>query len=197
MVKKRNVGIFIFDRAEVLDFAGPFEVFSVASEMHNHNLFDVFTVGEQLNPVSAVNGFSVNPTYDFNTCPHIDILIIPGGFGTRQQIENTSVLNWINDTHQETDYTLSVCSGSTLLGVLGILDGQAYCTHREVYDRMQTIVPTGTPQKDKRFVGFDKVFTSAGISAGIDLSFHIIEMLSGKEISAKTAQYMEYKPNSF
>ena len=193
MTKKRNVGIFIFDGAEVLDFAGPFEVFAVASEVHDHGLFDVFTVGEQLKPVSAVNGFSVNPTYDFNTCPRIDILVIPGGFGTRQQIENTSVLKWIKKNHQNSELTLSVCSGSTLLGALGILDGQAYCTHHEVYERMQNIVPTGMPQKDKRFVGFGKVFTSAGISAGIDLSFHVVETLHGKDIADQTAKYMEYE----
>jgi len=192
MAKKRNLGIFLFNAVEVLDFAGPFEVFSVASELKDHELFEVFTVAEKLAPITAVNGLSVNPTYDFKSCPPLDILIIPGGFGTRQQIENTSVLNWINRVHQQSEYTLSVCSGSTLLGALGILDGQAYCTHHEVYERMQNIVPTGKPQKDKRFVGFGKVFTSGGISAGIDLSFHIVELLSGKAIADKTARYMEY-----
>ena len=182
----------MFDEAEVLDFTGPFEVFSVASEMNSFETFEVFTIAESKAPVSAANGFSVNPTYDFNTCPHIDILILPGGFGTRQQVNNTIVLDWIQHVHQNTELTLSVCSGSTLLGVLGILDGQPYCTHQEVYDRMAKIVPTGKPQKDKRFVGFGKVYTSGGISAGIDLSLHIIELLHGKALSDKTAKYMEY-----
>ena len=193
MKKKRNVGIFIFDEAEVLDFAGPFEVFAVASELHHHELFHVFTVGETLGAITAVNGLSVNPKYDFSTCPHIDILIISGGSGTRQQMENIKTLNWINQVHLHTEYTLSICSGSRLLGVLGILNHQPYCTHHEVYEHMMEIVPTGIPQKDKRFVSFDKTYTSGGISAGIDLSFHMVEQLHGKLIAEKTATYMEYR----
>ena len=76
MTKRKNIGILIFDNAEVLDFAGPFEVFSVTSELNNFEPFDVFTVGETLEPISAVNGLSVNPKHDFNSCPNIDILII-------------------------------------------------------------------------------------------------------------------------
>ena len=191
MLRKRNVGILIFEDVEVLDFAGPFEVFAVTSELNNYELFEVFTVGEILEPLSAVNGLSVNPTYDFNTSPPIDILIISGGFGTRQQVKNESVLKWVEEVHKTTEYTLSICSGSTLLGVLGILEGKPYCTHHEVYDRMYNIVPTGKPQQDKRFIGFDKVYTSGGISAGIDLSFHLVELLHGKKIADKTANYME------
>lgn len=191
-VKKRNVGIFIFDDAEILDFAGPFEVFAVTSELNHHELFDVFTVNETLEPISAVNGLSVNPTYNFENCPLIDILILSGGSGTRQQINNPQVLDWINETHQKTEYTLSICSGSRLLGVLSLLDNQPYCTHHEVYDHMAELVPTGIPQKDKRYVNFGKIYTSGGISAGIDVSFHLVELLHGKEIAEKTATYMEY-----
>ena len=195
MTKKRNVGIFIFDDAEVLDFAGPFEVFAVTSEVNNFELFEVFTVAQTLDPISAVNGLSVNPTYDFKTCPDVDILIISGGNGTNQQINIKSVLDWIEEVHQKTEYTLSICSGSRLLGVLGVLNNQPYCTHHQVYADMEKIVPTGHPQQDKRFVGFDKVFTSGGISAGIDLSFHIVELLYGSDVAAKTAKYMEYNRN--
>ena len=192
MTKKRNVGLFIFDNAEVLDFAGPFEVFAITSELNNHELFHVFTVGESLEPISAVNGLSVNPTYDIVNCPPIDVLIISGGSGTRQQTNNTQVLDWIYETHQETEYTLSICSGSRLLGVLGLLDHQPYCTHHEVYEHMAELVPTGIPQKGNRYVNFGKTYTSGGISAGIDLSFHLLELLHGKEIAEKTAIYMEY-----
>ena len=192
MSEKRNVGILIFDDAEVLDFAGPFEVFAVTSELNNDGLFNVFTVGETLASISAVNGLSVNPKYDFSSCPPIDILIISGGSGTRQQMKNTPTLNWINRVHQKTEYTLSICSGSRLLGVLGLLDHKPYCTHHEVYDHMNEIVPSGIPQKDKRYVNFEKTYTSGGISAGIDLSFHIIEILHGQRIAEKTATYMEY-----
>ena len=189
---KRNVGILLFDDAEVLDFAGPFEVFSVTSELNNFEPFNVFTVAERLEPVRAVNGLSVNPTYDFSNCPNIDILIIAGGSGTRKQMGNSKMLDWIDRVHQKTEFTLSICSGARLLGVLGLLDGKPYCTHHEVYEHMKEIVPNGMPQYEKRFVKTGKVYTSGGISAGIDLSFHLVEQLLGKKTAEHTATYMEY-----
>jgi transcriptional regulator GlxA family with amidase domain len=192
MTKKRNVGILIFDDAEVLDFSGPFEVFSVTSELNNHKLFNVFTIGETLNPISAVNGLSVNPKYNFIDCPEIDILIISGGNGTNDLMKNKITLDWIDKVHKKTEYTLSICSGSRMLAVLGLLNDKPYCTHHLVYDDMAEIVPTGIPKKEKRFTNSDKIYTSGGISAGIDLSFYIVEKLFGKSIADKTANYMEY-----
>ncbi len=193
MKKKRNIGILIFNNAEVLDFAGPFEVFSVTSELNNHELFDVFTVAQTIQPITAVNGLSVNPNYDFSNCPPVDVLIVSGGFGTRKLVEDKHTLDWISQVHKATEYTLSICSGSMLLGAIGILDHQPYCTHHQVYDLMTKLVPTGLPQKNKRFVNFDNVYTSGGISAGIDLSFHMVEKLHGEHIANNTAKYMEYE----
>jgi len=190
---KKNVGILIFDNAEVLDFAGPFEVFSVTSELNNFELFDVFTVAKTTEPISAVNGLSVNPKYSFGNVPKVDILIVSGGGGTRNQMEDSETLSWIKEVHKNSLITASICSGSRLLGALKLLDNQPYCTHHGVYDHMQEIVPSGLPQKEKRFVGFDKIYTSGGISAGIDLSFHIVKNLHGKDIAIKTAKYMEYE----
>lgn len=191
-MKKRNIGILLFDDAEVLDFAGPFEVFSVTSELNNFDPFEVFTVSETIKPIRAVNGLSVNPTFDFKRCPNIDILIIAGGSGTREQMENEILLDWIDTVHQQTEFTVSICSGSRLLGVLGLLDGKPYCTHHEVYEHMKEIAPTGMPQYNKRFVNTDKLYTSGGISAGIDLSFHLVEQLLGEKTAERTATYMEY-----
>ncbi|MEM8762634.1 MAG: DJ-1/PfpI family protein [Bacteroidota bacterium] len=191
-MQKRNVGILVFDGAEVLDFAGPFEVFAVTSEINDFGLFDVFTIGESLEPISAVNGLSVNPDYDYENCPKLDILIISGGSGTRELMQNQKTLDWISKVHQNTEITVSICSGARLLAVLGLLHEQPYCTHHLVYDHLQELVPTGIPQKDKRFVNSGKIFTSGGISAGIDVSFHIVEKLHGKAIAEKTAAYMEY-----
>ncbi|MEO1436258.1 MAG: DJ-1/PfpI family protein [Bacteroidota bacterium] len=192
MSKKRTVAILIFDEAEVLDFAGPFEVFSVTSELNNFEPFDVFTVSATSEAISAVNGLSVNPKYDFTTCPPIDILIIAGGNGTRAIYQDSGYLDWIANIHQNTEFTLSICSGARLLGQLGLLDGQPYCTHHQVYDHLQEIAPTGLPQKGLRFVHSGKIYTSGGISAGIDLSFHLVEKLLGESIAEKTATYMEY-----
>ena len=192
MNKKRNIGILIFDNAEVLDFAGPFEVFSVTSELNNLEPFNVFTVAEKSTPISAVNGLSLNPKYDFNNCPRIDILIIAGGSGTRKLMQNKKVLDWIDTVHQKTELTINICSGARLLGLLGLLDDKPYCTHHEVYEHMKEIVQTGMPQQQLRFVNAGKIYTSGGISAGIDLSFHIVKKLLGEKTTKQTATYMEY-----
>ncbi|NQX85323.1 MAG: DJ-1/PfpI family protein [Flavobacteriaceae bacterium] len=192
MNEKRNIRILIFDNAEVLDFAGPFEVFSVTSELNNFEPFDVFTVGENLTPICTVNGLSVNPKYNLSNCPRIDVLIIAGGSGIRKLMKNKKVLDWIYKVHQISELTTSICSGARLLGVLGLLDDKPYCTHHEVYEHMKEIVPTGKPQQEQRFVNTGRIYTSGGISAGIDLSFHIVEKLLGKKTSTQTATYMEY-----
>ncbi|XLS27861.1 DJ-1/PfpI family protein [Flavobacteriaceae bacterium M23B6Z8] len=190
---KLNVGIFIFDGAEVLDFAGPFEVFSVASQLHEYKLFNVFTLAGSDAPVIAVNGLSVNPDHTFKTAPNIDILIIAGGQGTNELIKDKELLNKIRGVHEEATYTLSICSGSRVLAVLGLLDGKSYCTHHQVYDDMKKLVPDGIPKPAERFTGDGTLFTSGGISAGIDLSFHLLTMIYGKEAAHKTATYMEYE----
>ncbi|CAL2075527.1 DJ-1/PfpI family protein [Tenacibaculum sp. 190524A05c] len=190
---KKNVGIFIFDDAEVLDFAGPFEVFSVTSELNNFELFDLFTVAKTKQPVRAVNGLSVNPTYDFTDCPKVDILILAGGNGTNQAITDSEIIQWIANKHLETEITMSICSGTRFLAKIGVLENRPYCTHHLVYDDLNKLVPSGIPIKEKRFTqSNEKTYTSGGISAGIDLSFHIINKLHGKEIIEKTAKYMEY-----
>ncbi|AYZ11499.1 DJ-1/PfpI family protein [Chryseobacterium arthrosphaerae] len=193
---KKNVAILIFDNAEVLDFAGPFEVFSVASELKNFELFNVFTVAKDSNAISAVNGLSVNPKYNFQDCPPVDILVISGGIGSKKAMVDKEILAWVEQIHQNTLYTVSICSGARILGALGLLDGKKYCTHHGVYGHMAEVVPAGLPQKEKRFVQDGKIFTSGGISAGIDLSFHVVSLLYGDDTAKETADYMEYNLNN-
>jgi transcriptional regulator GlxA family with amidase domain len=139
-----------------------------------------------------VNGLFIHPHFDFNDVPAIDILIIAGGVGTRQAMGNDATLAWVSQTHKNTELTISICSGARLLGKLGLLNNAPYCTHKGVYEHMQELVPTGKPQREKRFVKHGKIYTSGGISAGIDLSFHIVETLCGHEVANTTADYMEY-----
>lgn len=188
----KNVGILIFDDVEVLDFAGPFEVFSVTSQP-DFQPFRAFTLSHDGAVVTAVNGLKVLPNYSINNHPHIDILIIAGGQGTRKLLNDPKLLQWVEKIHATTQVTMSICTGAIVLGKLGLLDGKPFCTHHQVYEYMTEIVPTGLPQKDKRFVqSGERLFTSGGISAGIDLSFHIVEKLHGKETAIDTAHYMEY-----
>lgn len=188
----RNVAILLFDDAEVLDFAGPFEVFSVASQVHDFKFFNVFTIARSKNPIRAVNGLIVVPDYSLENHPKIDVLIVSGGQGTTPLLQEKEVIKWVKTVHTTTEITMSICSGSRVLGVLGLLDNSKYCTHHLVYDDMEEIVPTGTPEKNKRFINVGKIHTTGGISAGIDASFDIVEKLHGKKVSEATAKYMEY-----
>lgn len=193
---KRNAAILLFDNAEVLDFAGPFEVFSITSEINNFEPFDVLTVAKNDQPVSAVNGLKVIPKYSFKNHPAIDILVIPGGFGTRDLLNDTETLDWCRNVYLKSEITMSICTGAGVLAKLGLLKDKPYCTHQSVYDLIQQIEPSSIPQKENRFVKSDeKIYTSGGISAGIDLSFHIIETLLGKQTAINTAEYMEYQLN--
>lgn len=191
--KKKNVGIFIFDDAEVLDFAGPFEVFSVTAQLNDHKPFNVFTIAKTKENISAVNGLKVLPDYSIKDHPPIDLLIVAGGQGTRIIMKDAQILAWIRRIYEESELTLSICSASRIFGALGELDGKNYSTHQDVYDHMSEIAPKANPQKDNRYTRTsDKLFTSGGISAGIDLSFHVVANLLGKNTARKTAQYMEY-----
>lgn len=190
---KKNVGILIFDNAEVLDFAGPFEVFSVTSSNGNDKDFNVFTISHQQGTITAVNGLKVVPNFSIDEHPPIDILVLAGGVGTKKLLDEIRLHQWLLETHKSTVVTVSICSATRLLGKLGLLDNKPFCTHHDVYAQMEEIAPLAIPQREMRFVKTDeRLFTSGGISAGIDLSFHIIDLLLGSETGNKTAAYMEY-----
>jgi transcriptional regulator GlxA family with amidase domain len=188
-----NVGIFIFNDIELLDFAGPFEVFSVSSSLNQNELFEVFTVTEDGKAIKSVNGLKVLPDYSFSDHPQIDLLIIPGGIGSKTEMQKETVLQWITDNYKSSKLTMSVCSGARLLGKLGLLDGVECITHHEVIPELIEIAPKAIIKAGNRFLGKDKLYTSAGVSAGIDLSLHIVKMLYGSSIEAETRVYMEYE----
>src|SRR5690606_20901152 len=118
---------------------------------------------------------------------------IPGGVGTRSEILKKDILEWINKNHRNSMITMSICSGATLLGKLGLLDGMECTTHHEVMEDLQEIAPKAIVRPDKRYTCNDKLFTSAGISSGIDLSLYIVEKLYGSDETNRTIVYMEYK----
>ena len=188
----RNIAIFIFDEVEVLDFCGPFEVFAVTGARNADKPFHVFTVAETTTAITARNGLSVNPNFTFADCPQADILIIPGGYGTRPLINNQVVLDWIKAQSQQAEIVMSVCTGALLLAKAGLLEGLAATTHWGAMDLLREVAPHSIIQPDKRFVDNGRMMLSAGISAGIDLSFHIVEKLLGREVAKETAHWMEY-----
>lgn len=192
-MKKRNTAILIFDDVEVLDFAGPFEAFSVTNELSDYSLLNVYTVAREKAPVTARNGLSVNPDYSINEVPQPDILIVPGGSGTRPILQQQDILTWIKQASQSAEKVLSVCTGALLLAKVGLLDGLKSTTHHSAFELLAEIASNSEIIRDVRFVDNGKVITAAGISAGIDMSLYVIEMLYGKETALHTTEYMEYR----
>ncbi len=196
----RTVAILLFNEIEVLDFAGPFEVFGVADRRADPKPFRVFTVAER-GPVYARNGLSINPTYLLNDHPKADIIIVPGGgghhadgtpYGSRREMNNPAVLNWIRRSAETAELVLSVCTGSLLLAKAGLLDGLSATTHYSATDSLAQLSPTTTVLPAERYVDNGKIITSAGISAGIDMSLYVVGRLLGKDVADETARYMQY-----
>ncbi len=192
---QRTVGILLFNEVEVLDFAGPFEVFSIATLLEsNEKPFIVKTISENGELVTARNGLKVKPDYSFANHPSFDIVIIPGGFGAEQiEINNSSVIEWIKNQQSRVEFMTSICTGALLLAKAGILDGKKATTHWMDIDRLEQEFPNVSVQRDVKFVDEDSIITSGGISAGINMSFHLISRLLGKDVAIKTAKRMEYE----
>jgi transcriptional regulator GlxA family with amidase domain len=191
----KDLGIFAFDNMEVLDFAGPFEVFSVANQLSGYKLLKIRVASTDKKTITAKNGLMIKADFRLADFERLDYFVIPGGDGTKKVIQQKEVLDEIKKLTSQSSWTMSVCSGSRILGKTGFLDQKPYCTHHEVFDSMREIVPSGVPQPDLRFVQSDqKIWTAAGISAGIDLALHLTELTFGKALAVQTAEYMEYYP---
>ena len=187
----RNVAVFLFEDAEVLDFCGPIEVFSVASQRTQAPSFNVFTVAERT-PVLARSGLSVNPDFLLPECPSPDVLLVPGGLGSRREMNHQPTIEWIARTSEDAELVLSVCTGALLLAKAGLLDGLEATTHHVAYDLLREIAPRTTVYEDRQFVDNGRIVTSAGIAAGIDMCLHVVQRLLGANVAEETARHMEY-----
>ena len=194
-----TVGILIFDQVEVLDVAGPFEVFSVTRLNEKRNReesstspFRVLLVSEKLSQVLAIGSLRLTPDVSFYNCPNLDLLLVPGGLGTRKEVKNDILLKWIADMSAKAKITASVCTGSSLLGKAGLLDGRESTTHWRAFDFLREAAPKTKIRRDVLFTLTEPVFTSAGVSAGIDLALCIVSHFFGTEVGEATAQHMEY-----
>jgi transcriptional regulator GlxA family with amidase domain len=188
----RRLAILLFEDAEVLDFCGPFEVFSVANRFTEPPAFHVVTVSQKREPTRARNGLSVNADLTLGECLEASILLVPGGIGTRQQLHNEGVIEWIRRVAAGAELVLSVCTGSLLLAKAGLLEGLEATTHHGSLDLLRELAPQTLVHADQRYVDNGRVICSAGIAAGIDMSLHVVGRLLGPEVSQETARQMEY-----
>jgi transcriptional regulator GlxA family with amidase domain len=193
MTNPRNVAILVFDDVEILDFAGPYEVFNVASDTSTPPAFYVYNVGITHLPIVGRGRFTVAPRYSIADCPQPDILVIPGGYGTRPLLKHKLLIEWIKDQATKVEWLLSVCTGALLLAQAGVLKNCRATTHHTAFEQLNELSPTTEVIRDQRFVqASNRIMTSGGISAGIDLSLYMVEQLVGAQSLAAVISEMEY-----
>jgi transcriptional regulator GlxA family with amidase domain len=199
-MEKWNVGILIFNDVEVLDFAGPFEVFSrtrlvpgLESRRSQESApFRVFTVAKAATPVNTTGGLKVIPEFTFSDAPPIDLLVVPGGLGTRPLLADQETLDWIRQVAAKAKRITSVCTGSLLLAKSDLLENRRATTHWGALDLLQSLNKSVKVERDRRVVD-DGIITSAGVASGIDMAFYVVETLFGREVADETARYIEFR----
>ncbi|HJV66953.1 MAG TPA: DJ-1/PfpI family protein [Geomonas sp.] len=196
-MNRKTVGILIFEGIEVLDFCGPFEVFSVTRldeerRREEPSPFDVKLVSERGELVTTTGGMRVMPDFGFQNCPEFDILCVPGGWGTRREMENQALLAWLRDRAARVELVTSVCTGAMLLGFAGLLQGRRATTHWRSLDWMAESFAETTVVRDQHVVDDGSLISSAGISAGIDMALAVVQRYHGEQVARATARQMEY-----
>jgi transcriptional regulator GlxA family with amidase domain len=190
---QKNVGILIFNEVEVLDFAGPFEVFSITEDENYSKPFKCFLIAETDEVVHARNSMLVKPNFTIYNCPNMDVLIIPGGYGAEKiEINNKVLINWLADKKHKVNIIGSVCTGAFLLAESKIITNEEVTTHWMDIDELQMKYPGLRVLRNIKYKDNNNVITSGGISAGIEMSLHLVERFMGIEIAEKTAKRMEY-----
>lgn len=193
----RTVGILLYDQVEILDFAGPLEVFSTASRVFARNQpqtpppFTPCTIRATANPVKARGGLTILCEYSLQTAPALDVLLVPGGVVT-DALSNKQLLGWLAQRAATAELTASVCTGAFLLAAAGLLENRPATTHWEDLDDLTHMFPQVRVCPNRRWVESDRTICSAGISAGIDMSLHLVARLVDLELAWLTAKQMEY-----
>jgi len=193
-MQKRTVAVLIFPGVELLDFAGPFEVFSAArvAADSSERLLEVFTVAETRDAIRCNNPVTVLPDYTLAAAPAADILVVPGGMGTRSAVDRPELISWIAARAAQVELMTSVCTGSFLLAKAGLLQGKAATTHWASIARMRNDFPDVTVHEKSRWIDAGDVVSSAGVSAGIDMALYVLQRLYSADVATATARGIEY-----
>lgn len=189
--KVRNVAIFLHQGVELLDFAGPGEVFAAARTIGGQQAFNTYTVAATAEPLLSQGFVTIKPQYTIENCPRPDIIVLSGG-NIDRPLQDPKVLEWIAKTSQTSEVTMSVCTGAFLLAKAGLLDGREATTHWAAIDRLRQAAPKVKVIEHRRFVDQGRILTSAGVSAGIDGALRVVERLLGRPAATLTAKHMEY-----
>ncbi|HEV2903384.1 MAG TPA: DJ-1/PfpI family protein [Gaiellaceae bacterium] len=188
-----NIGIFIFDGVEELDFAGPYEVLTQwAQQVSDEREIVVFTIARSTEPVRCAHGLRVIPDYSRSDAPSLDLLLFPGG-RVRQFLEDGETLDWVRRIRDSGALMTSVCTGAHVYASAGVLENRPATTWFGALDSLVEIDPTIDLRRDDRFVDSGEVVTSAGVSAGIDMALHLVARLDSPERAESVRRYIQYE----
>jgi putative intracellular protease/amidase len=188
--RTRNLAILIFDGVQIIDYTGPYETFG-HTYSEDGQAFNIYTVSEKTSAITTAMGMSVNPKFGFENAPKPDVILVPGG-DVDGQVNNPTVIKWLQDQSKDAEVVMSVCNGAFILAKAGLLDGLEATTTAGLIPKLRETAKRTRVVDDKRFVDNGKIITTAGLSSGIDGSLHVISKLFGKGTAQIAALGMEY-----
>ena len=189
-----RIGIALFDGAEELDWAGPWEVLAAWAKQWPDDGVEVFTVSKVGEVITCAKGLRVLPDHTWESAGELDVLVYPGGRGTRRELKDDSVLEWLRATRERGTLTTSVCTGALVYAASGFLRDRPATTYWSAFDELLAVDPTVEPRPDDRFVDAGEVITAAGVSAGIDMALHLVARLHSVERAREVRRYIQYDP---
>ncbi|MFO0948338.1 MAG: DJ-1/PfpI family protein [Planctomycetota bacterium] len=184
----RTLGIVLYDRFELLDVAGPAEIFGNVGPR-----LKLVMIAEKVGPVRSNQGVAIHADHSFNDAPPLDLILVPGGFGTLKAIRDKALLDWLRTRGEDAELVMSVCSGSGILAKAGMLDGKRATTNKQSYRFITPWGPEVEWVKEARWVDDGEIVTSSGVSAGMDMALHVVKRLYGEELAQRIADLTEYE----
>jgi len=190
----RTIGILLFDGVEELDAVGPWEVLSYWTRRSPEDGYQVVTLSRSGGPVACAKGLTVDAQHSYDDVPPLDVLVYPGGRGTRAHVEDPAQLDWVRAQREQVSLLASVCTGSLVYASAGLLRGRPATTHWAALDLLAELDPTVELRPDDRFVDDGDVVTAAGVSAGIDMALHLVARLAGPDRAREVRRGIQYDP---
>ena len=186
---QRRIGALLFPGFELLDIFGPLEMFALLQE---RGAVEIIMVAQQPGPVSSVCGPACVATAAFSNCPALDVLLVPGGQGTRQQVGNLALLSFLHHLYPDLEFLASICTGAGLLAAAGLLDGKRATSNKQSFPWVVSQGPQVTWVPEASWVEDGRIITAGGVAAGMDMALRLVERLAGTEMANQAAQYTEY-----
>lgn len=185
----------MFDDVEVLEFSGPYEVFAVANRLEEQELFKLLTVSYSGKPLRATGGLHITPDYAMHECPDLDVIIVPGGDGSKEVTQIEEALNWVVHRAEQAEKVMSVCAGALILAKGGLLDELESTTHHRRWRTLEQLAPKTAVIREARYVDTGRIITTGGVASGIDGALQMLHEMHGEDICHAVATFMEYNWN--